>query len=366
MSQDPKQEVDEELRFHLEQRTRDYIARGMSPEAAREAAAQRFGDTARVTEACTSVLQAERAAEKRRASVRVSWLDVKLGLRMLAKYPGLSFVAVCGMAIGVAFGAGYFALVGSFLDSRVPIEGGDRVVMIRNRYVAGPGAAGTDTIADAGPQAFDFRHWHDRVKSVTELSAFRDEKRNLITEDGHVQLVRVAAITASGLRLTRVQPFLGRGLLDQDERPGAPPVVVIGYQQWQRQFSADTNILGRTVRLGDTPHAIVGVMPEGFAFPILHGCWVPLRLAELDATPGAGPPSTSSAGSLMDTHCRRHARNSPASGRGWQQPCRTATQPSARTSFHTRRRSSASRPPGCSSGSGRCSSAPPCCCSSSR
>ena len=112
----------------------------MSPEAAREAAAQRFGDTARVTEACTSVLQAERAAEKRRASVRVSWLDVKLGLRMLAKYPGLSFVAVCGMAIGVAFGAGYFALVGSFLDSRVPIEGGDRVVMIRNRYVAGPGA----------------------------------------------------------------------------------------------------------------------------------------------------------------------------------------------------------------------------------
>ena len=143
MNKDPKQEVDEELRFHLEQRTRDYIARGMSPEAAREAAAQRFGDTARVREACASVLLAERAAEERRAFVRVSWLDVKLGLRMLAKYPGLSLVAVGGMAIAIAFGAGYFALVGSFLDSRVPIEGGDRVVMIRNRYVPGPDAAGT-------------------------------------------------------------------------------------------------------------------------------------------------------------------------------------------------------------------------------
>ena len=99
MNKDPKQEVDEELRFHLEQRTRDYIARGMSPEAAREAAAQRFGDTARVREACASVLLAERAAEERRAFVKVSWLDVKLGLRMLAKYPGLSLVAVGGMAI---------------------------------------------------------------------------------------------------------------------------------------------------------------------------------------------------------------------------------------------------------------------------
>ena len=64
MTEDPKQEVDEELRFHLEQRTRDYIARGMSPEAARDAAAQRFGDTARVSEACTSVLLAERAGKQ--------------------------------------------------------------------------------------------------------------------------------------------------------------------------------------------------------------------------------------------------------------------------------------------------------------
>jgi hypothetical protein len=84
MNQDPKHDVDEELRFHLEQRTRDYMARGMSPDAARDAAAQRFGDTARVREACTSVLLAARAAEERRALMKMSWLDVKLGLRMLA------------------------------------------------------------------------------------------------------------------------------------------------------------------------------------------------------------------------------------------------------------------------------------------
>src|SRR5690606_19199371 len=68
------------------------------------------------------------------------------------------------------------------------------------------------------------------------------------------------------------------------------PVVVLAYDEWQRRFNGDAGILGRTVRLGDTPHTIVGVMPEGFAFPILHRAWVPLRVAALDANPGAGPP----------------------------------------------------------------------------
>jgi putative ABC transport system permease protein len=290
MNSDPREEVDEELRFHIEQRTRDYIARGMTPDAAREAAAQRFGDSARVREACTSVLAAARAAEKRRAAVKVSRLDVKLGLRMFAKYPGLSLVAVGGMAIAIAFGAGYYSLVGAFLDASVPLEGGDRVVMIRNQFISGPDAPSQSESGDVGPAAFDVVQWRGEVKSLTELSAFRDDKRNLITEDGHARLVRVAEITASGLRLTRVAPLLGRTLLEDDERAGALPVIVIGYEQWQRQFAGDARILGRTVRLGDTPHTIVGVMPEGFAFPISHGCWVPLRLTTLDADPGAGPP----------------------------------------------------------------------------
>jgi putative ABC transport system permease protein len=292
MNKDPRQEVDDELQFHMEQRTRDYIARGMSPAAAREAAAQRFGDSARVREVCTSALAAERAAEQRRTRLKVSWLDLKLGLRMLAKYPGLSLVAVAGMAIGVAFGAGYFALVGSFLDATVPIEDGDRVVMIRNRYVAGPDAARTGHSGEVSPSAFDIVHWRDTVTTVAELSAFRDDTRNLITVDGHVQLVRVAAMTASGLRLTRVPPLLGRALLDEDERPDAPPVLVLAHAQWQRQFNGDVRVVGSTVRLGDTPHTIVGVMPDGFAFPIRHDGWVPLLLTASDAKPGAGPPLT--------------------------------------------------------------------------
>jgi predicted permease len=289
MKKDPEQEVDEELRFHLEQRTREYIASGMSPDAAREAAGRRFGDAARVREACASVLVAHRAAEERRTFARMSWLDVKLGLRMFANYPGLSLVAVAGMAVAIAIGAGYFALVASFVDSTVPVENGDRVVMIRHRSVAGPDTARTGTAGEPSLTRDDFIRWRAQVKSVAELSAFRDDKRNLITEDGRVHLVRVAAISASGLRLTRVPPLLGRTLLEDDEHPAAPPVLVIAHEEWQRQFNADGGILGRTVRLGNTPHTIVGVMPEGFAFPIRHGGWVPLRFTELDANPGPGP-----------------------------------------------------------------------------
>lgn len=109
--------------------------------------------------------------------------------------------------------------------------------MIRNRYLAGPDAVRTGTSGDGTPGVFDFVQWREQVKSVAELSAFRDDKRNLITEDGRVQVVRVAAISASGLRLTRVPPLLGRTLLEEDERPGAPPVLVIAYEQWARRPS---------------------------------------------------------------------------------------------------------------------------------
>ena len=307
MQKDPRQEVDDELQFHLEQRTRDYIARGMSPQEARAAAAQRVGDTTRVREACASALTAARAAEERRRLLKVSWLDVKLGLRMFVKYPGLSLVAVAGMSIAIAIGAGYFSIVSLFLDSDVPIEGGDRVVIIKNRPFADPELMRTGRLGQPGATGHDLIQWRGQVKSVAELSAFRDDTRNLITGDGATQLVRVAAITASGLQLTRVPPLLGRTILPDDERVDAPPVLVLSHDQWQRQFNSDRDVLGKTVRVEEIPHTIIGVMPEGFAFPILHRAWVPLRITGSDATPGNGP-SLHVFGKLADGYSLGDAR----------------------------------------------------------
>jgi predicted permease len=256
----------------------------MSPESARRAATEKFGDVTRVRDTCRSLLAADRSAEARRTFVSISWLDVKLGLRMFAKYPGLSIVAVLGMSLAIAIGAGYFGFIGAMLDSTLPIDEGDRVVMIQNRFIAGP-----DTGDTTRASAHDFLRWRGALRSVEDLGAFRDESYNLIPDNGRPRLVRAAAMTASAFRMTRVAPVLGRTLLDEDEHPGAPPVLVIGYDDWQRHFNGDPGVLGTTVRLDATMYSIVGVMPAGFAFPRNHGYWVPLRLTAAATNPGVDP-----------------------------------------------------------------------------
>jgi hypothetical protein len=205
LRQTPELEVDDELHFHLEQRVRDYVERGMTPEEARRAAAERFGDVARVRDECATLLEADRRAEARRTFVQLSWLDARLGVRMLVKYPWLSLVSVVGMAVAIAIGAGYFAVVGAQLDSKLPFDEGDRVVALRTRdFTWGSGGRAE------GACPHDCLAWRDGLRSVRELGAFRDERRNLIAADGRTELVRVAAITASGLRIARVSPLLVR------------------------------------------------------------------------------------------------------------------------------------------------------------
>jgi predicted permease len=265
---DPRDEVDEELRFHMEQRTRDYVDRGMSPESARRAAVERFGDPARVRDACTPILAADRVSEERRTLWRISWLDVKLGLRMFVKYPGLSLVSVIGMAVAIAIGAGYFTVLGTWLDSSLPLPEGERIVSIRKI-----GGGGMDNASGA-----EFLQLRDELRTVRDLGTFRTERRNLVA-DGSIDVVEVAAMTASGFRVARIPPALGRVLTDEDEKPGAASALVIGFDEWQRRFGGDPGILGRTLRLDDTVYTIVGVMPQGFGFPINFKYWAPLYVS---------------------------------------------------------------------------------------
>jgi putative ABC transport system permease protein len=92
--------------------------------------------------------------------------------------------------------------------------------------------------------------------------------------------------------VARIPALLGRHLLFEDERAGAPDVVVIGHDVWLRRFSGDPDILGRPIQLGATTYAIVGVMPEGFAFPVNHSIWVPWRLDPAAYEPRTGPSIT--------------------------------------------------------------------------
>jgi predicted permease len=104
--------------------------------------------------------------------------------------------------------------------------------------------------------------------------------------------VQIAAITASGFRVAATPPLLGRALVPADERAGAPPVVVLGHEVWRTRFAGDAAIVGQTVQLGDAHATVVGVMPDGFAFPVAHEAWTPFRPHVLDDAPRRGPGIT--------------------------------------------------------------------------
>jgi predicted permease len=127
------------------------------------------------------------------------------------------------------------------------------------------------------------------MTSVVEISAFRNARATMQAGDRGPENVRIAVMSASGFRVARVPALLGRWLAPEDELEAAPPVVVIGYDVWRSRFDQNPSVIGQQLRFGTTHYTIVGVMPEGFAFPVNHEYWMPLRANTSAAARGAGP-----------------------------------------------------------------------------
>ena len=214
-------------------------------------------------------------------AARVSTLDFRLGVRMLRRYPGLTIVGGLAMAFAIAVGTAVFALLNQFFHPTIPLPEGDRIVVVRLQDSAKNGFE--------YHAAFDFARWRAQLTTISDLTAFRDLERNLITSDGLGEPVRLAETTASVFRMTKVAPLHGRTLIAADEQPGAPPVVIVGYKTWLSRFHGDTTVIGQTVRLGNEITTLVGVMPEGFLFPVQHDAWTPLRLSQPPDGPRQGP-----------------------------------------------------------------------------
>jgi putative ABC transport system permease protein len=213
------------------------------------------------------------------------WLDVKLGIRIFIKHPGLALVGVFGIAVAIAIAAGGFSVIyRNFLAPSLPFEEGDRIVSIQI----------WDSAANKPELRIlhDYQVWRKGLKSIQEIGAFRTITPNLTARGAQPESVSVALMSASGFRVTRVRPLLGRYLVDEDEREGAASVIVIGENVWRNRFGSDPAVLGQTIQLGSTPFSIVGVMPDGFAFPINHRFWAPLRTGSTSAEPLSGPDLT--------------------------------------------------------------------------
>ena len=205
--------------------------------------------------------------------------DYKLGLRMLLKYPGLTIAGGLALAVAIGIGAGWYDLTGKLLAPTIPLPEGDRVVLIETQN--------TVTNAPEPRVVRDFLEWRRELHTIEGLGAYGTVTRNLIVGNAAPEPIRLAELTAAAFGTARVPPVLGRALLDSDERPGAPSVVVLGYDVWQRSLGGRRDVVGSVVRLGNTPATVIGVMPEGFRYPVNHAAWTPLSLrASYDALEG--------------------------------------------------------------------------------
>ena len=267
------QDLQRELAGHLAFAEDELRRRGHAP-----------GDAARLAGAAAGGrIQALEALREQRGLpwLGSSWLDVRLGVRLLARNWGLTLVGGFATALAISIAAVVFTAFDVVMWSRLPLDEGDRVVAIqvwdreagRRRDTTWP----------------DVERWRASLHSVVDVGVFQATRRNIITSDGSVELAAVAEISAAGFRIARVPPLVGRPIDDADAAPGAAPVIVIGYDVWQRRFAGARDVIGRDLRLGEDVHTVVGVMPEGFQFPFNFRYWVPLRRAADGMLRNTGP-----------------------------------------------------------------------------
>jgi putative ABC transport system permease protein len=217
----------------------------------------------------------------RTRQIRFSWLDFKVGLRMLARYPGLTVVGTVAIAVAIALGSLYFEAINKWQNPTLPIRDADRVVSILNWDAA--------QLRTDERSLHDFALWRQQAKTIEHMGAAITFMRNLQTEDQRIEPVRGAELSASAFAIMGTPPLHGRTLTAQDEQPSEPPVVVISQSLWDARFGGDPNVVGRTVKLGTVTATIVGVMPEGFGFPEAERIWAPLRVDGSLVAPRTGP-----------------------------------------------------------------------------
>lgn len=266
--------ADEEIDFHLAMEAERLMREeGLSPDEAGRRARVAFGGVTQHREAL-------------REGIGFGWLggfalDMKVGFRMLRKYPGLTIIGSLAMGFAIWVGAVTFQVLSLIVFPSLPLPDGERIVQVGNWDLESQGVDGR--------ALHEFLDWRGRLSTITDLGAYRDVTRNLITADGDARGVSVAEITASAFRIAPTPPLLGRTIIAADELPGAQPVAVLGHDIWRARFAGDAGVIGRSVRMGDEVATIVGVMPDGFAFPVAHESWMAFRPDRHEQVPRGGP-----------------------------------------------------------------------------
>ncbi|HLG58821.1 MAG TPA: ABC transporter permease [Vicinamibacterales bacterium] len=251
-----EQEVDEEIAFHIEMRTRDLVERGIDPKTARDLVLSRLGDLGRLKRTCIDL------GRKRDREMRVTqWFeerrdDITFALRQLRASPGFALVAAITLALGIGANSAMFALADATLIRPLPYPDADRLVMVWERN---PEAFRT------GVSPVNLRDWEEQSRTFEALAAvaFGAGGGPLVeAPDGSLQSAERQTVTARFFQVLGITPVAGRTFRPADAERGAVPVVVMGEGLWRTRFGGDPTLIGRDIRLNGEPFTVIGIVRD--------------------------------------------------------------------------------------------------------
>jgi predicted permease len=249
-----EQEMDAELRSHLELAADDLISRGVPREEALRRARAAFG-------ALDGAKDAARQARGVRWADELSG-DLRYAVRTLWKSPGYAAVAAATLALGIGANTAIFSVVDGVLLKPLPFPESHRLVHITRDYPMGA--------------LWTYRTAATSYRSVAVY--LYDGELNLFA-DGIAERIQGRAVSSEFFAVLGISPLMGRGFREGEDAPGAAPVAVISEGLWRRRFGADARILERTIQVDGTTRQVVGVLPAGFGFPKAGtDLWIPIRL----------------------------------------------------------------------------------------
>ncbi len=267
---DVRADVDEELAHHLDLHARDLAQLGLSPGAAREEAARLFGDVPAIRAECLAIDRRVNRRTSRKETLMTLLNDLRLTARSLGRSRGFTVVAVTCLAIGVAVTATIFGAVYSILVRPLPYRDADRLVSI---YAAMPARA----VRGTNISYWDYASWRQENRTFSDIGIW-SWSTITVSSDNDAERVQAGLVSANLFPILGVAPFLGRHFSPDEERAGNDRVILLGYGLWQRRYSGDRDIVGKSIRVNALPYTVVGVMPHGFNFPELGQAWRPLQI----------------------------------------------------------------------------------------
>ena len=193
--------------------------------------------------------------------------DLRFAARRLVRDRRFTLAAVAALALGIGATSAVFTLVNAVLLRSLPFDEPERIMWLNTRDAQS---------RDFGVSEPDFEDWRRATRTFSGISLAQMGPVNFSADQRTSDQYDGVYISANGFTLIGTQPVIGRGFSAEDDRPGAPAVVLLSYTVWQSRYGGDRSIVGSTIRANSEPATIVGVMPPGMQFPFNSEVWLPL------------------------------------------------------------------------------------------